>query len=373
MTRVAVSESVLRWALERSGRTADLAQKFSKLSEWLAGESQPTMRQLEDLAKATATPFGYFFLADPPEERLPIPHFRTLGDESPRRPSPDLLETVQTMELRQAWMREHLIEEGQEPLSFIRSVGLGDNPRQIVQAIRNVLGLEETWAAKQPTWDAALRELRKRMDDAGILVASNGVVGNNNRRKLDPNEFRGFVLVDEVAPLVFLNGADGKAARMFTLAHELAHLWFGRSAAFDLREFQPADDAIEQACNKVAAEFLVPETKLRDLWPRFRRASEPFQEIARRFKVSSLVAARRALELELITKNEFLAFYRAYQEDERRNDGRDKDGGGDFYLNQNLRVGRRFTEAVVRSVREGKLLYRQAYQLTGLHRKAFEN
>ena len=124
------------------------------------------------------------------------------------------------------------------------------------------------------------------------------------------SEFPGFVLVDEYAPLVFLNGADGKAAQMFTLAHELAHVWLGSSAVFDLRELQPAADEVEQACNRVAAEFLVPGDEMREVWSSVRYESERFQQIARRFKVSELVAARRALDLRLITRNEFLEFYR---------------------------------------------------------------
>src|SRR5208282_5042190 len=127
------------------------------------------------------------------------------------------------------------------------------------QKIRQTLGIESGWAARQPTWTAALRELFRKVEEVGILVVVNGVVANNNHRKLDPFEFRGFVLVDEYAPLVFLNGADGKAAQVFTMAHELAHVWFGSSAAFDLRELQPADEQMEKACDRVAAEFLVPE------------------------------------------------------------------------------------------------------------------
>jgi len=372
LTRVAVSESVLRWALERSGKAAALERKFSKLFEWLEGISQPTLRQLEDLAKATATPFGYFFLAEPPEDRLPIPHFRTLGDESTRRPSPDLLETVQTAELRQAWMREHLIEQGREPLSFVYSASFTEEPRRIAQEIRSVLGLAENWAAEQSSWMAALRELQRKMEDAGILVMVSGIVGNNTHRKLNPAEFRGFVLVDEFAPLVFVNGKDYKVAQMFTLAHELAHVWFGSSAAFDLRELRPADDATEQACNQVAAEFLVPEAGLCDFWPHINRAPEPFQEIARRFKVSRLVAARRALDLGLIVRSVFFEYYRAVMDEERRNTEHE-DKGGNFYNSQNQRISMRFAEAVIRAAREGRLLYHDAYQLTGLHRKAFEN
>lgn len=372
MSRVAVNEPVLRWALERSGQTlATLERKFPKIRQWRTGQTQPTLRQLEALSKATLTPLGFFFLPTPPEERLPIPHFRTMNGGSPSRPSPDLLHTVQTMQRRQAWMREFLIEQGQEPVPFVQSARVEEEPQSVSERISHTLGLGQGWAAEQSTWTEALRLLRDFMEGAGILVVANGVVGNNTHRALDPGEFRGFVLVDQYAPLVFVNGADGKAAQMFTLAHELAHVWFGSSAAFDLRELQPANDRTEQACNKVAAEFLVPEIALRKLWPSVHQAPEPFQQVARHFKVSVLVAARRTLDLGLIRKSAFLDFYRAYQEDERRIASQ-RPEGGDFYATQNARIGRQFAHAVSRAVKEGQLLYSEAYRLTGLYGKAFE-
>jgi Zn-dependent peptidase ImmA (M78 family) len=275
------------------------------------------------------------------------------------------------MQRRQAWMREYLAEQREEPLALVASAGIQNEPRQVAERMREALGLTEGWAASQRTWSEALGELRHRMEDAGIIVTASGIVGNNTHRKLDPTEFRGFVLVDEYAPLVFINSADGKAAQMFTLAHELAHVWFGSSAAFDLRDMQPAPDRTEQACNRVAAEFLVPERQLRQLWPSARQDPEPFQIVARQFKVSALVAARRALDLRLISRTNFFEFYSAYLEDERRKAAAPSEGGN-FYASQNLRLGRRFAEAVVRATKEGKLLYREAYQLTGLYGNAFE-
>jgi Zn-dependent peptidase ImmA (M78 family) len=372
MSRVAVSRPVLRWALQRSRRdAAALRKKVPKLPDWLEGKSQPTLRQLEDFARATSTPLGYLFLAEPPEERLPIPHFRTRRDTHLERPSPDLLETVQAMERRQQWMREYLIEEGQQPLAFVGSAKRDDEPPSVAREMRRVLALENGWAAEQRTWTQALAELREKMEAAWILVAVNGIVGNNTHRKLDPEEFRGFVLADQYAPLVFVNGADAKAAQMFTLAHELAHLWLGSSAAFDLRELQPADDETERACNRIAAEFLVPEREFQEFWPAVRQEPERFQAIARRFKVSELVAARRAQDLRLIGGAEFHDFYQRYLTNERRKDSK-KSSGGDFYATQNVRLGRRFASAVVRAAREGRLLYRDAYQLTGLAGRAFE-
>jgi Zn-dependent peptidase ImmA (M78 family) len=357
--------------LERSCQRANLEGKFPKLPEWLSGSGKPTLHQLEDLAKATSTPLGYFFLSEPPEERLSIPHFRTLASERPRQPSPDLLETVQVMERRQAWMREYLIEQGHKPLGFVRSAQLTIEPEQLADEMRRTLGLAKGWAADQPRWTDALRHLQSKIEEAGILLAVSGIVGNNTHRKLDPAEFRGFVLVDEYAPLVFVNGADGKAAQMFTLAHELVHIWFGSSAVFDLRELQPADNETERACNRVAAEFLVPSSQLYDFWPNIRQEPERFQAIARHFKVSEPVATRRALDLGLITKDEFRDFYRDYQEKERRATAQGQEGGN-FYATQNLRIGRRFAEVVIRAAREGKLLYQDAYQLTGLYGKTFE-
>jgi len=373
MSRVSVKKDVLRWAMDRSGLTIDdLERRFPRARQWDAGEIQPTLRQLEAIARLTRTPLGFFFLTEPPEERLPVPYFRTRGDERPSGPSPDLIETVQVMQQRQTWMRDYLIEQGQEALPFVRSVQPAESCVSVAECIRRAMGLSERWAAQRPTWADALRALQRAAEAAGILVVVNGVVGNNTHRKLNPSEFRGFVLVDEYAPLVFVNGADGKAAQMFTLAHELAHVVFGSSAAFDLREMQPADDPTEQACNRVAAEFLIPERELRRIWPSIRNDPEPFQALARRFKVSGIVAARRALDLALLQKAAFLDFYRAYQADQRRVVTR-QSKGGDFYANQNWRVGRRFASAVVRAATEGKLLYSDAYKLTGLCGETFDN
>lgn len=371
MSTVNIKTKMLMWALERSGlNAADLQNKYPKIQQWIAGESQPTLRQLEGFAKTTVTPLGFFFLDEPPEEHLPIPYYRTIDEDGINRPSPDLIDTIQLMQKRQAWISEFLIEEGQEPAAFVKSALIGERPEAVAEKALVALGLEDGWAAKERTWTDALKTLRDAMDNAGIIVVTNGIVGNNTHRQLDPNEFRGFVLVDDYAPLVFVNGADGKAAQMFTLAHELAHVFYGSSAAFDLREMQPSKDPVEKACNSMAAEFLVPAKLLRDAWPSARKEDEPFQALARRFKVSSLVVARRALDLSLIDKNAFLHFY---GESVARERGVvKKSEGGDFYLTQNQRIGHRFAFSIVRAAKEGKLLYSEAYKLTGLYGKTFD-
>ena len=375
MNRVEVNKKLISWARERSGLTeSDLTKRFPKFELWQSGDALPTLKQLEAYAKKTLTPFGYFFLPEPPEEKLPIPDFRTVRDRGVRRPSPNLLETIYAMQRRQDWMHEYLVEEGAEPLPFVKSVTLDSSQRDAARRIRETIGMTESWAREHATWTTALLALRRATEAIGVIVVINSVVGNNNKRKLDPDEFRGFVLCDSLAPLIFINGADFKSAQMFTLAHELAHVWLGRDGVFDLPDLQPFDNAVERFCNGVAAELLIPALELQTFWPRARRAAQPFQAIAAEFKVSPVVAARRALDLNLISRSTFFAFLEEQREDEERRQAikKAKKGSGDFYLTQEVKIGRRFGEAVIRAARAGRLLYRDAYQLTGLYGQTFD-
>lgn len=372
MATVAIRPELIIWARDRAGLTDDaMTKRFRRFNEWLSGEAQPTLRQLESLAGMTYTPLGYFFLSEPPDERLPIPDFRTLRDKPVLRPSPNLLETVQRMQRRQNWMREFLIEEREDALQFVGSVALNASVLQVAASIRQVLGIGESWASEQPSWTEALTSLREAAERAGMLLVISSVVGNNNHRKLSTDEFRGFVLRDEYAPLIFVNGADFKSAQMFTMAHELAHVWLGESGVFNLRVFEPTDHEVEIFCNRVAAEFLIPERELRPAWQDAQRTEEPFQTIARQFKVSTIVAARRLRDLGFMSRERFFEFYEEYLVDERRKKEKKADGG-DFYNTQNVRVGKRFASAVIRAAKEGRLLYRDAYALTGLYGNTFD-
>jgi Zn-dependent peptidase ImmA (M78 family) len=372
--KVAVNAQVLEWALDRSRRRESLERKFPKLSGWRDGDALPTFRQLQDFAKAAAVPFGYLLLQKPPVEQLPVANFRTVSAESGSGLSPELIDTIQAMQRRQVWMREYLIAEGHDRLPFVGSRRIDTEPAEIARNIRAVLGIDESWAANQPNWGEALRALIGKVENAGILVMSNGIVENNTHRKLDPQEFRGFVLVDDYAPLVFLNGVDGKAARMFTLAHELAHIWIGVSAAFDLRDLQPADNDNERACNLIAAEFLVPSTVLAEFWPQVRGRDNAFQLLAKRFKVSEIVAARRLLDMGFIVRAEFFRFYNEWQQNELRiaHKKAEDDSGGNYYANLNLRIGNRFGDLLTRSVQAGTTPYTDAWRLTGLKKNTFQ-
>lgn len=372
MARVSIQPELLQWARDRSGLSPDIIYlKFPKLGDWESRTAQPTLKQLEAFARATRTPLGMFFLQAPPDLELPIPDFRTVGDRPVPKPSPDLLDTIYAMQRRQQWLREYLAESDTTPLAFIGSFDTHANPTEVAANIRATLRIGDDWAQQVPSWSDALRLLRSAIEEAHIFPVVNGIVGNNTHRKLDPQEFRGFTLIDEFAPLIFVNGADAKAAQMFTIAHELAHLWIGAEGVSNLQETLPIDTEVEIFCNKVAAEFLIPAEALAAIWNSVNDAAEPFQQLARRFKVSPIVAARRAWDLSLIGRRAFFEFYQAYEEDDRRVRSKKTDRG-DFYANQNTRIGKRFARIVDRAAKEGRLLYRDAFDLTGLSGATFD-
>ena len=373
--QITLQPKVLRWARDRAGLTAkQLADKMpvkpERVTEW-EQTGKISIAQIDNLAAKTYTPLGYLYLPEPPDEPLPIRDFRTRSGDAPARPSVDLLDTVYLMQRRQAWMRDDLIEGGADPLPFVSAYSLKDSHAEVAAAMRVALGLPDGWAGEISTWSDALRYLRNQLDQVGVLVVFNGVVGNNNYRKLDPTEFQGFVLVDEYAPLVFVNSADFIAAQMFTLAHEVAHLFIGETGLSVFDRLLPAEHDTERFCNQVAAEFLVPQEALQEHWPAVQGSDNPYRAIARKFKVSAIVAARRALDLGLIDRDAFFVSYNDFKGQGRN--VRSTNDGGHFWNTQRWRIGPRFAGAVARAAKEGRLLYREAYSLTDLKGDTFES
>jgi Zn-dependent peptidase ImmA (M78 family) len=363
MDRVTIKPELLRWACERAGyAVADLEHRFPQLSAWERKEVQPTLKQVEAFAKATYTPVGYLFLQEPPVEKVPIPDFRTIDNEHVGHPSPDLLDTIYVCQQRQEWYRDYARSTGEKPLPFVGSVSVRDDVAATAARIRTALGFDVNQRRRMPTWTEALRHFIEQADGMGILVMCNGVVHNNNHRHLDPKEFRGFAMADDLAPLVFINGADTKSAQMFTLAHELAHIWIGESAVSDSQPALVPEQAVERWCNRVAAELLVPLAILRSEYNVAAGWRVEAGRLARYFKVSTLVILCRIHDVGGLSRDEFC---HAYDEELERLRAIPKGSGGNFYLTQAARVSKRFAAALVTSTLEGQTLYRDAFRMLG--------
>jgi Zn-dependent peptidase ImmA (M78 family) len=350
--------------MERSRLSPDdMASRFPALPSWEDGTKLPTLKQLERFAQVTRTPIGYLLLPEPPNELLPVPDFRTIGDAEIGHASPDLLDTVYQCQQRQEWYRDYARVHQLFPVSFVGTFTLGMDVVEAAAQMSAVLSFAPE--ERGTTWSEAFRRLIEEADRHGVLVMVSGIVGSNTHRKLDPEEFRGFALADELAPVIFVNGSDTKAAQIFTLAHELVHIWLGESAVSDTDMSSAPSNSTERWCNEVAAEFLLPAAALQGVSVSQDYMTEDLERLARQFKVSTLVVLRRLFDAGVFTLPE----YRTAYTDERARilalmEER-SGGGGNFYNTQPVRVSKRFARALIESTLEGQTLHRDAFQMLG--------
>lgn len=370
--RVEIKSELLNWACERAGLTISmLTKRFPKIVNWIQGSVHPTLKQIEHFAKVTHTPIGFLFLDKPPVEKIPIPDFRTLRNEYNKPPSPELLDTIYLCQQRQEWYHKYAHSTGEDPIPFIGSVQLNSNIESTAAIIRQTIKFDINERGQIPSWTEALRHFIELTDSLGILVMCNGVVHNNNHRPLDPNEFRGFALVDNLAPLIFVNGKDTKAAQIFTLAHELVHIWLGQSGVSDAQILLIPEQKVEHWCNQVAAEILVPQALLKDEYQKNNEIHKEVNRLARYFKVSTLVILRRIHDIGKLTQKQF---WQEYNEELQRLQTFSKSSGGDFYLTQAARASKRFVRALIVSTLEGQTLHRDAFRMLGFSKlETFHN
>jgi Zn-dependent peptidase ImmA (M78 family) len=365
--RVRVAPALLKWAVARANLSDEtVARRFPDLDRWIASDFGPTLKQLENFAGATHAPFGTFFMAEPPMESLPIPDFRTASNATVGVPSADLLDTIYICQMRQEWYRAFAIGRDYDQLPFVGSAEAGGSIEPAASEIRNALSFGLEGRSRVATWEQSRLDMIAAIEEIGVLVMVSGIVGNNTHRVLDPNEFRGFALSDDLAPVIFVNGADTQAAQIFTLIHELAHIWSGESALSDVPVATKGANESELWCNAVAAEVLIP---LRSILAEYRGEATPdeISRLARYFKVSTLVVIKRIYDAGRLEWDEFRRVYELERSrvialsEERRKSG----GGGNYYYTQPRRLSPQFTRAVITDTLEGGTLHRDAYELLG--------
>jgi Zn-dependent peptidase ImmA (M78 family) len=353
-----LSTSVLEWAARQAGATLrEVASKVSARRYERIEQGHLTPTQAEKFAQIVNVPFGYLFFDAPPTER-PVPiadlrnvqHKESLGQE--------FFATYDDVIYKQGWFTDYLSSIGAQPLPFVGKFrGTRDQVSRIAADMVRELKLARDMrrAVKGP--EELYTLIAEHVEATGILVFKNGVVGNNTHRSLPVAQFRGFAIVDPLAPAVFVNGADAKAAWAFTLLHEVAHIWIGESSVSDAL---PSPSAIiEVVCNAAAAEVLVPLVEFLKLWDEQRTLPDLdlISVLRREFKVSGLVIARRALDQGLISAELYKEVYAA-----ARKEGSDT-SGGDFYRTLGARNGKRFARTVVELAHAGSISLRQAGRL----------
>ena len=369
MERVQIKGEMLRWARDRSGLADEaFAKKFPQFDSWERGAKLPTLKQLQKFADGTYTPIGYLFLDQPPPEPLPIKDLRAGRSGHPGRPSPHLLDTIYRCQQRQEWFRHYATALDMQRIPFVGMISEPADLSSRAEEMRAQVSFSITDRRAAPNWTSAFSQFRSKIEDAGVLIVVNGIVGNDTHRKLDPDEFRGFALVDEFAPLIFVNGADTKAAQMFTLAHELAHLAIGSEGLSDAEPYPLSDQSDEAWCNQFAAEFLVPATIFADIYNPDAPIEDEMERLAKEFKVSTLVILRRIRDHGALSQETFWQKYDAELARLKLQIERKDTTGGNFYNSQAFRVGERFARAVIARTLEGQTTYVEALRLLDFSR-----
>lgn len=358
-----ISHDVLKWAVERAGYSEEKAiEAFPLLGEWLSDGKLPTLGQLTKFASKFYVPLGYLFLSHAPVESIPFPMFRGEAGVD-NHFDLNVYDTVMNIQSRQEWLEDYLNENEIDSCNLVGSITERMPVAETVDNLRARLQLDQRWTFSLTTVDAAVSVLTERLEQVNIFVAFNGVVGNNTHRVLSVDKCRGFALVNETAPYIFVNSGDAKTAQLFTLIHETAHIMLGVSAGHAGDEISH-HDVVEKYCDAVAAEFLVPQLILRNVW------DGNIKRLANRFKVSELVIARRAHNLGLFSDADYRRFWLEYSSRPVR---KKKRSGGDFYLSSVKRVGRTFAIHVRNAVNSRELSYTDAYRLTGLYGNTFQH
>jgi Zn-dependent peptidase ImmA (M78 family)/DNA-binding XRE family transcriptional regulator len=370
-----ITPRIVRWARERVSMSHEqLAEELGVTPEQIKSweeNVQPQFKTAEKLADVLGIPFGYLFLSQPPANDIPLPDLRTVRGKRVGPISREFYEHLQDVLLKHEWYRDFAQSEGYESLTFVGRYSHTDDPDRVAADIRKQLGIDDELRAEANNSDDFLRLLRLKAEDIGVLVMRSGIVGSNTHAKLSVDEFRGFAISDKFAPVVFINGRDSTAAQIFTLAHELAHIWIGASGIsnpdFKKRSTEQTN-VVERFCNYVAAEVLVPKAGFEKQWRSDLPLDSNLQRLVRAYRVSSLVILRRAYESKKLSESQY---WKKFEEERERfakkkDEDAEQGGGGDFYRTMPIRNSKRLTQTVVGALRERKIPLRDAASLLGV-------
>lgn len=366
--RVKVSPELLTWAVERVGQNVEeYALQNENFKEWLAEKKQPTFNQIRDFANQFYLPLGYMFLEKPPKEPPSIVFFRKKIDA---KQNINVNDTIDILKYRQEWLSEYLKVNEFQKLDFVGKFKnySFNNIMNICKYTRQILGLKDNWAFEFSNVREALNKLVSILEDIGIIVIFNGVVENNSHRKIEVEACRGFALVNDYAPFIFINAKDSEVAQIFTLVHEFAHILIGYTAGIsniDITDKEISKE--ERLCNKIASNFLLPESLFLDMWNK----NNNIDILSKRFKVSRFVIGIRAVELNLMSFEEYKNKKRLWTKEDY-NDTK-KNSGGNYYAMAIRRTSRTFLIHLYNALNSGQILHLDAYKLAGMKGESFHN
>ena len=370
---VNIRPEIINWVLSQTQEEKLGDKLMNNIKKWLNGTKTPTFNQIEDFSKKANIPLGYFFLQTPPEEQINLLEYRTVDSIQLANPSRNLIDTIHEMENIQDWMKTYRQDLGFDKLEIVGCMQESTDISSIVNRIRNDLELDDTWYEKSKDAKEAFSYIRNQLEISGIVVMMSGIVGNNTRRILDVDEFRAFTMVDDWAPLIFINTSDSKSAKLFSILHEAAHIWLGEDNLFNDRQSRISGVSdIEMICNAVAGEIIVPKDVFLDKWDMHDTdVYEKITELAKYFRCGEIVIARKAIDCMKIEQNIYNQVVEKAIENYKQMKENKQSNGGNYYNTMGSRLDGCFVRALCESINMGRTTYTEAYRLTNTNSKTF--
>lgn len=375
-----ITPKVIKWARKSCHYSLDeaahkIGRSSIELEAWEAGESKPSMAQARKASEVYKRPLAVFFLPHPPKDFSTLRDFRKLPADIPREYNPNLVFLIRLTQERQSWLSDYLRDEGFSPVKFIGSASVKANSTTLASQIRNALGINQDEIRRCRRRGDVLRLWVEATENMGVFVFQSG---NMQYEKIAIEEARGFALTEQYAPFVFLNYQDAKVAQIFTLAHELAHLWINEPGVSNLalrgRTLKGADE-IEVFCNSVAAEVILPQPEFSEYWGDLNHSDileDRIDNSSMYFKVSKQVIAIRLLKQGIIPQNKYIElaeqFYREWLEYKKKEKQRIAESKSipHPYRTRLINNGRAFSRVVLSAFQGGRLSGRDMSHLLGI-------
>lgn len=368
--KIKVKKEIYEWAIKESQKDfEEINLRFNNIKKWLNQEDFPTFRQLEKLANFLKVPLGYMFLDRPPKSDIIESEYRTIGNKKPYI-SKNLKDTIYDMSRKQDWISEYRKDNGWDKIILDNYNELDvDATLEIANKAKEFLNLKEFWYRDFKVSRIAYNFLRERLELKGIIVMQNGIVGSNTHRKLDIDEFRGFMLYDEYAPLIFINANDSITGKIFTLVHEFIHILFEKDDILENKDL-PRDVKLESQINKITVELLMPESHIREYWNKEDKNLNQIEGLSKLFNVSRLALAIRLYDLKLINQSLVQKVSEVTKGDLEKKES--NSSGGDYWVTYKSRYSNNFVETVIQGAESGEISYNYAFNLLDVRAKNYD-
>lgn len=361
-----ITGEVLKWARKTANISIEDAAKRVKVSPerllaWENSSDYPTISQGKTLSKLYRRAFSIFFLPEAPLDFLPLQDFRRPGAKELDTASIFLIREIQE---KQEWLRDYFEESGELELDFVGKFSLKDQPEIVANDMLSTLGILPGEYDKEP-----LQVWIEKAESVGIFISRTSYI--HSKMIIDQEVLQGFAIADQYAPFIFVNSRDWKAAQLFTLVHELAHIWIAKSGISNEVEEGLAGKVrtkahpVEVFCNRIAANALMPEQVMKNINQNLWQSETSIYKLAQQLGVSSLSLLIRAVHRQSINFSEYEVLkhkaeqaYHLFVQKERHKkllQAAKKGGGPSVYRLRLNRNGKEFTKVVLDSYRSGAI------------------